>query len=132
MLARAREREQVVDGRRHVDDGRLGGPPRPIATTTTSRALREQAGDVTGDGGLPDPLPGADHGERGLREGREGDRVEAEVGADVGKPRGERAARRAGSACRGSTTGSSERSTTTSASTVGEAVLERRPQSGTP
>ena len=97
-----------------------GGPPRPIATTTTSPVAREQAREVAGDGGLPDPLPGADDRERRQLERLERRRVEAEVRADVRQAGGERARAPSRTARAGPSTGSSERSTTTSG--VAEAV----------
>ena len=72
------------------------GPPRPIATTTTSRSRASSARDVPGDRGLPDALARSDHRERRQRERLEARRIETEVGALVAtarrRARGSRAA----------------------------------------
>ena len=74
-----------------------GGPPRPMATTTTppSRAIApvEQAREVTGDGRLADALAGPDDVERRQRAQRQARRrVEGEVGAAVRGPGRQRGA----------------------------------------
>ena len=87
--ARDRARSSSTPGGASISSG-SGGPPRPIATTTTSRSRASERATCPVTAVFPTRLPGPDHGERRQRERLERRRVEAEVGADVGQPSGER------------------------------------------
>ena len=93
MHARAGKLEQVLEGRFRLCHHWLTGTAPAHGDHDDLAVTREQARDVAGDGGLADPLPRPDDGERGKFERLEGDRIEAEVGSQVRKPRCERAAR---------------------------------------
>ncbi len=86
VAARARERHELVEAGRRLPDLRLRRPAPSHRDDDHAPVAREQARDVTGDRGLPDPLARADHRQRRQRRGVERRRVEAEVRADVGQP----------------------------------------------
>jgi hypothetical protein len=90
VAARAGEREQLVESRRSLDELRLRRSAAAHRDDDDPTVAAEDARDVPGDGGLPDPLPEADHGERRRLDGRERRRVEPEVRADVGQAERER------------------------------------------
>ena len=79
MPPRARECEQLLDRRRHLDHLRLGRAAPAHRDHDHVAVACQQAGEVRRDGGLPHAL--------------ELERVEAEVGAEVREPGGERARR---------------------------------------
>ena len=89
----AREREQVVDTRRHLDDLRLGRPAAPHRHDEHVPVAREQPRHVAGDRRLADALARPDHRQRGQRERLQLGGLEAEVGADVRQAGRERLAR---------------------------------------
>ena len=64
MPARAREREQVVEGRRRLDELGLRRPASPHRNDDDATVAGEDTRDVPGHRSLPDPLPEADHSER--------------------------------------------------------------------
>ena len=91
VTARPRELDERLDVGGTVTTSGSGGPPRPMATTTTSLLGREQAGEMARDRGLPDSLAGTDDRDRRARERRALGRIEAEVRADVRNTQGEHA-----------------------------------------
>ena len=93
MAARTRERDQIGDGRRSLDQLRLRRAAPPHRDDDDAPVAREQPRDVPGHRGLADALAGADHGERRQLERVERRRVETEVGADVRQAEREEARR---------------------------------------
>ena len=91
--SRTREREQIVERRRRLDQLRLGRPAATHRHDDDTAVAGENARDMAGHGRLPDALAEADHGERRRLDRLERRRVEAEVGADVRQPERERARR---------------------------------------
>jgi hypothetical protein len=90
MATGPREREQVVQRRRRLDELRLSGPASPHRHDNDPPVAGENARCVSGHRGLADPLAEADHRERRRIDGMERRRVEAEVRADVRQPEDER------------------------------------------
>ena len=121
-----RELEEVVDRRPHArSTSGSGGPPRPIATTTTAARRARAAREVARDGRLADALAGADHRERRRSTGTKRGGSKRKSAPSYGTPS---ASARLASAkrSRGPSTGSSERSRTTSGACSLDGVLERR------
>ena len=94
MPARTGDVEELIQRRRDLDELGLRGPAATHRHDHDLASLREQAGEMAGDGRLPDPLPGSDHRERRSRRRRQvGGRPEAEVRPHVLEPARERLAR---------------------------------------
>jgi hypothetical protein len=83
MATGARQCQEFVERRRDLDHLRLGRSAAPHRDDDDIAVAREQPGEVARDGGLPDPLAGADHRQRRQRERLERGRVEAEVRSHV-------------------------------------------------
>ncbi len=84
VTAGARDLEQALERGRSLDELRLSRATSAHRDDDDLGALRQQTREMPGDCGLPDPLPGSDHGQRRHRRERQVDgRLEAEVGADV-------------------------------------------------
>ena len=92
VTAATGELEQRLQRRRDEDGLGLGRPTPPHRHDNDVQRSRELPRDVTGDGGLPDPLARSDHSERGHVDGLHPRRREAEVGPFVRHPERERAA----------------------------------------
>ena len=93
MAPASRQREQVVDRRRRLDELGLGRSASSHRDDDDSALAREQARDVCGHRRLADALAGPDHRQRRKVERFEPRRLEMEVRADVLQPQDERAAR---------------------------------------
>ncbi len=89
VAPRPRSGDELVDGRRPVDQLRLGRPATPHRDDDHGTVALEQPREVAGHRRLPDPLAGADHGDRRETERLELRRIEPEVGPDVREACGE-------------------------------------------
>ena len=83
MTTGARERDQLVEGRRGRDELGLRRAATPHRDHDHIAVAGEQAREMRGHSGLPDALARADDGDRRQLERLEHRRVETEVGADV-------------------------------------------------
>ena len=91
MATAPRERDELPERRRDLDELRFQGTPATHRDDDHLAVAREQTGQMAGDGGLADPLARADHRkcERRALPRCILRRIEAKVGADVRKARGE-------------------------------------------
>ena len=90
VAAGLRAGDELLDGRRRLDELRLRRTAAAHRDDDDAPVAREEASQVRGDRGLPDPLPGPDHRDRRQLERLELRRVEPEIGADVREPGRER------------------------------------------
>ena len=90
--SRTRQREQLVERPRPLDQLRLGRPAAAHRHDDDVVIAREQPRDVARDGGLAYALARPDHGQRREVERREPRWIETEVRAHVRQPERERAA----------------------------------------
>ena len=91
MPAATRERDEIGERRRRLDQLGLGRPAPSHRDHDDVAVAGEQPREMRRDGGLADALAGADHRDRRQLERLVDGRVEAEVGADVRQAGRERA-----------------------------------------
>ena len=93
MPSRSGQLQQAVERRRGLDQLRLGGAAAAHRDDDELPVAGEHARELARERRLPDPLAGADHGQRRQRERLVARRLEVEVRPEVAKAERERAAR---------------------------------------